>query len=97
MRYREEGRGHWLRLRHRLRRCADPTQCALICTSVSVLRNPDAWHDKEAKAPHYFISKPVSANGALKEMVSTRLKAAWPKVVEGMDATADSFYSSQGA
>lgn len=64
---------------------------------MSVLRNPDAWHDKEAKAPHYFISKPVSANGALKEMVSTRLKAAWPKVVEGMDATADSFYSSQGA
>ena len=63
---------------------------------MTVLRNPAAWHDKDTKTPHYLISKPVPSHQALREKVSAKVKAAWPNVFEGMDATADSFYSSQG-
>ena len=62
---------------------------------MSVLRNPDHWHG-DAAAQRYFVSRPVAAHKGLLERVRDKLREAWPNVYEGMDATADSFYSSQG-
>ena len=58
-------------------------------------RNADAFED--AKQSPYIFSSPVPANLCLSELIiEEALKKLGPEnVVEGMNATADSFYSSQ--
>lgn len=63
---------------------------------VSVLRNPDAFRSGDSSLPRYLISKPVAAHKNLHDAVFSKVKNTWQSVYEGMDATADSFYSSQG-
>jgi len=67
--------------------------------AVSIRRNPDAFRavggDKEKP---YIISKPVTANAELSKSLLEHMRKALgeQRVFEGMDAMADSFYSSQG-
>jgi uridine phosphorylase len=73
-------------------------------SSVAVIRNVDYdfVNNRGFSKPPYFISKSVSADPALHAHVSEVLKATkpstWrPEVLSGVtNASADSFYSSQG-
>jgi uridine phosphorylase len=80
--------------------------------SVAILRNPDVFAEAEGDArpalggmgdehAPYHLTKPVMGDKALGEALVKELRAAAErdgstKVVEGMNASACSFYSSQG-
>lgn len=77
--------------------------------SVFVRRNPDAFHDLDhhydansnsgngSIAP-YMISRPVVADEQLATLIKQQasLRVGTHNVVSGLNATADSFYASQG-
>ncbi|KAI9205002.1 nucleoside phosphorylase domain-containing protein [Polychytrium aggregatum] len=65
--------------------------------SVLIQRDVDAFSGAQADVP-YRISKPVPADPLLSQLVanSMRKRIGSQNVVECMNATADSFYSSQG-
>jgi len=79
-------------------------------TSVLVRRNPD--HFLNPQTPAYEISLPVGADTALTDLLHAKLldssksvavpdpsgttRSVWSTVVKGANASADSFYSSQG-
>jgi len=74
-------------------------------TSILIRRNPDHWADEanglegnKASSPApYDISRPVSADQQLSDLLFEQLESGLGSiVVRGMNATADSFYSSQG-
>jgi hypothetical protein len=59
-------------------------------------RDPDAWTFKDGR-PCYVKSAPVPADAELSALLveACRGQLGQRRVVEGLDATADSFYSSQ--
>eukprot|EP01112_Ceratiomyxa_fruticulosa_P008369 TRINITY_DN216_c0_g1_i1.p1 TRINITY_DN216_c0_g1~~TRINITY_DN216_c0_g1_i1.p1 ORF type:complete len:297 (+),score=60.55 TRINITY_DN216_c0_g1_i1:128-1018(+) len=61
--------------------------------AVLIRRNVDNWID--STEPPYFFSKPVSSDKELSKLLLSHLKSPYG-VVSGLNATADSFYSSQG-
>eukprot|EP01094_Clydonella_sp_ATCC50884_P004396 TRINITY_DN13420_c0_g1_i1.p1 TRINITY_DN13420_c0_g1~~TRINITY_DN13420_c0_g1_i1.p1 ORF type:complete len:342 (+),score=100.94 TRINITY_DN13420_c0_g1_i1:49-1074(+) len=67
--------------------------------SVMIQRNPDAFGEDAHGEVAYRISRPVPADGALSALIHDNMCKALgdpSRVVAGMNATADSFYSSQG-
>lgn len=67
--------------------------------SISVLRDPDAFDvDQQEKIPCYRMSKPIKPDTELSSKLVDCLNETVTsgQVLEGMNATADSFYSSQG-
>jgi uridine phosphorylase len=67
--------------------------------SISIVRDPDAFDGDEGEdLPRYRISKPIKAHSDVVESLNRhfleRLDAASVNI--GLNATADSFYSSQG-
>ena len=65
------------------------------CCMVS--RNPDYFHSNPGECDPYFISSPVKSSKVLTETLYSQLESIpGVTVVKGMNATADSFYSSQG-
>mmetsp|Transcript_1527 Transcript_1527/g.3721 ORF Transcript_1527/g.3721 Transcript_1527/m.3721 type:complete len:408 (-) Transcript_1527:162-1385(-) len=79
--------------------------------SVFVTRNPDAFDMPGAQegtvslieesidmvaTPHYLISRPVPASKSASALLVDKLAAAGLSVFTGLNATACSFYSSQG-
>lgn len=60
-------------------------------------RDPDAWTFDDGR-PHYTVSAPVPADPQLVQLLVAACTehGGADSVVEGLDATADSFYSSQG-
>lgn len=71
--------------------------CIAELGSVFIRRNPDAFAEGASEDP-YVVSKPVAADKELSALVHERLaaKIGEARVVAGLNATADSFYSSQG-
>ncbi|KAI8872218.1 hypothetical protein GQ42DRAFT_161475 [Ramicandelaber brevisporus] len=80
---------------------------AVADSAVAISRNFDAFTADAAAAaaePPYLISKPVAADAGLTASLKANIEAAIAhqagaldsKVVVGLNATADSFYSSQG-
>lgn len=66
-------------------------------SSLLYRRNPDAWSDPEAALDPYSFTLPVASDP---ELVSSLAREAGGimghgNVVRGLNATADSFYSSQ--
>eukprot|EP01111_Echinosteliopsis_oligospora_P010075 TRINITY_DN3073_c0_g1_i2.p1 TRINITY_DN3073_c0_g1~~TRINITY_DN3073_c0_g1_i2.p1 ORF type:complete len:310 (+),score=73.18 TRINITY_DN3073_c0_g1_i2:51-932(+) len=71
--------------------------------SVLIRRNPDHWYtssnpdEKLADVASYEISKPVPADRVFADLIFTKMTDRLGNcVVRGVNATADSFYSSQG-
>lgn len=66
--------------------------------SVYVSRNPDAFAGGEGgSTPAYTIARPVAPDPRLCAHVCVALRAALgDRVVEGLNASADSFYAAQG-
>jgi len=69
------------------------------CTMI--IRNPDAWTEdnkSENGIDYYRFCKPVNPNKLLTEQLVSNLQKFVPDrlIVEGLNATADTFYSSQG-
>ena len=65
--------------------------------AVLVRRNPDAYGDKSV--PKYFVSKPALPDADLSALLEREMAAALDNestVVGAMNASADSFYASQG-
>ncbi|KAF6266147.1 nucleoside phosphorylase domain-containing protein [Scenedesmus sp. NREL 46B-D3] len=60
-------------------------------------RDPDAWTFEDGR-PYYTVSAPVPADPQLVQLLvaACNQHGGASGVVEGLDATADSFYSSQG-
>lgn len=60
-------------------------------------RDPDAWTFEDDR-PHYTTSAPVPADPQLRDLlVAAAAQQVGPEgVIQGLNATADSFYSSQG-
>lgn len=60
-------------------------------------RDPDAWTYADGR-PYFTVSAPVAADPELRDLlVSAAAEQVGPDaVVQGLNATADSFYSSQG-
>lgn len=65
--------------------------------AVCVRRDPDAWTHADGRA-HYTVSSPVPASPQLvQQLLAACSDQVGPDlVVQGLNATADSFYSSQG-
>jgi len=74
--------------------------CVVLNTpgSVAVRRNYDAFGQGETSADPYMISQPVLPDPKVAASVCERLTAALgdSRVVEGLNLSCDSFYSSQG-
>jgi len=67
--------------------------------SVAIQRNPDAFVPGVSDEAAYRITNPVESDNELSLLIQRNLNAALgatTQVVTGMNATADSFYSSQG-
>lgn len=64
-------------------------------SAVFVRRNPDGFR-KDSKEQCYTFSKPVSSNQDLSKLLKQKIEDKKVPVYEGLGATADSFYSSQG-
>ncbi len=64
--------------------------------AVCVRRDPDAYTRADGR-PHYIVSAPVRPDEELSALVvaAAREAAGGSAVLEGLNATADSFYSSQ--
>ena len=78
-----------------------PPACICVSTlgSINVTRNPDAFAPGAiAEAPEYWLSLPVPAHAELSMLLteSLREEVGEGSVIGGMNATCDSFYSSQG-
>lgn len=60
-------------------------------------RDPDAWTHGDGR-PQYAVSSPVPANPQLVRLLADACaqQVGAELVVQGLNATADSFYSSQG-
>ena len=71
--------------------------CVSTLGSINVTRNPDAFAPGAA-APEYWLSLPVLAHAELSLLLTESLREGVGEgsVVGGMNATCDSFYSSQG-
>jgi len=72
-------------------------------SAVLVTRNVDAFQDESKKKEenkkaldYYDVSKPISSDATLTKLIAANIGRTDIKVCEGMDATADSFYGSQG-
>lgn len=65
--------------------------------AVCIRRDPDAWTLDDGR-PRYPVSAPVPPDPVLTSLLADacRREAGADKVVCGLDATADSFYGSQG-
>mmetsp|Transcript_11383 Transcript_11383/g.24464 ORF Transcript_11383/g.24464 Transcript_11383/m.24464 type:complete len:371 (-) Transcript_11383:889-2001(-) len=65
--------------------------------SISIRRNPDAWTLGNGHAP-YILSHPVPPDADMAALLVEEAAAAVgaENVVQGVNASADSFYSSQG-
>lgn len=65
-----------------------------------IQRNTDAFRkaNQAKNLPHYLISDPVAASPQLTQLLVQNLSAivGTENVVQGLNATGDSFYSSQG-
>ena len=73
--------------------------CVSTLGSINVTRNPDAFAPGAlAEAPEYWLSLPVPAHAELSMLLteSLREEVGEGSVIGGMNATCDSFYSSQG-
>lgn len=66
--------------------------------AVLVRREPDAFRKNAKNGKHYSISQPVESDLQLSELTYEHLKKGWgeQRTFKAMNATADSFYSSQG-
>jgi len=67
--------------------------------SILVRRDPDSFlPESEGKLPYYAFSKPILPDAKLSKILCEKMKSnlTSSSVVEGLNATADSFYSSQG-
>eukprot|EP01132_Coremiostelium_polycephalum_P002165 gene2165-2665_t len=74
---------------------------AVASDALLVRRNPDHWHpesDHSNLPKPYDISLPYSGDRDLVSILESEIRQTIPerKVVVGINATADSFYSSQG-
>ncbi|GAX77180.1 hypothetical protein CEUSTIGMA_g4626.t1 [Chlamydomonas eustigma] len=75
-------------------------QLIIAHSSINIRRNPDAWSDLSTASmlPAYMFTLPVQADPhivrLLAEEASSTMGAS--NVISGLNATADSFYSSQG-
>eukprot|EP00879_Flechtneria_rotunda_P020628 GHRR01021707.1.p1 GENE.GHRR01021707.1~~GHRR01021707.1.p1 ORF type:complete len:312 (+),score=96.98 GHRR01021707.1:257-1192(+) len=65
--------------------------------AICIRRDPDAWTYRDGR-PHYTVSAPVPADTQLAQLVveAATEQVGVQAVVQGLNATADSFYSSQG-
>lgn len=65
--------------------------------AVCVRRDPDAWTHADGRR-HYMVSSPVPASSQLvQQLLAACTAQVGPDlVIQGLNATADSFYSSQG-
>jgi len=68
--------------------------------SVNILRNPDAFDpsNTDGKIPYYTVSKLVQSDKDLTETLVSTLQQSVKsgQVIQGLNATADTFYSTQG-
>ena len=69
-------------------------------SAVNIKRNPDAWSSQggaEDVVPPYLFTLPVRADQELVALLAGQAEPLLGKdnVVQGLNATADSFYSSQ--
>jgi len=88
----------------RLGTCGTPDDSVTIGTiavaangSLFVQRNPDAWTDPNSSSHYYTFSKVVLPDKHLSDqLISNLTETVQGKVIPGLNATADSFYSSQG-
>jgi len=66
--------------------------------STFILRNPDAFGSQSPDISPYFFCKPISSDQELSASLSANLKLSVrsSSIVEGMNASADTFYASQG-
>jgi len=64
--------------------------------SVLVRRDPDAWDPEFPTRDPYAISRPVPSNSYLGERLAANIRELGGDVATGLNASADSFYSSQG-
>lgn len=72
----------------------EPGDIAVQSSAVLVRRNSDGFR-KGSKEPTYTLSNPVSADEKLTKLLKENISKT-SKTFEGLGATADSFYSSQG-
>lgn len=65
--------------------------------AVCIRRDPDAWTHGDGR-PRYTVSAPVAADPVLRQLLveACEQQVGAEGVVQGLNATADSFYSSQG-
>ena len=71
----------------------------LASASVMCRRNEDAWAPGSTEPPYAVSRQPVTGDAALRQLLHKRLAGAVdPKhaLAEGLNCTADSFYSTQG-
>jgi len=74
---------------------------AIAEESVLIRRNPDYWTKRGDLTSGYDVSLPVPADKELFENLKNQFQTSFPetpkrKVISGLNASADSFYSSQG-
>ncbi|EGC35231.1 hypothetical protein DICPUDRAFT_79031 [Dictyostelium purpureum] len=72
---------------------------AVASQAVLIRRNPDFWHqDKHSDCKNYDISLPVDGDKELVQTLTNEFRSTFTdrETVVGINATADSFYSSQG-
>ncbi|EAL66789.1 uridine phosphorylase [Dictyostelium discoideum AX4] len=75
---------------------------AIAESSILIRRNPDFWHSDnnkdQTKCKPYDISKPVAGDKELIDLLKNDFESIFKdrKTVVGINASADSFYSSQG-
>lgn len=90
----------------RLGTCGTPTSNIKVGTisvaspgSICIRRDPDAFHESnKGKIPYYSFSKIIPSDSQLSDSLSKNLQKNIHSglVTTGLNATADSFYSSQG-
>lgn len=68
----------------------------VVDTSILVRRNVDAMLEEKSDQPYYLISKPCEASKDLTDVLKRSMEDAGVVVNSGINATADSFYCSQG-
>lgn len=72
---------------------------AVATASIFIRRDSDAWFDNvDGQKRYYALSKPIPADPAVCDLLISNLKkhVNGGKIEPGLNATADSFYSSQG-
>lgn len=69
---------------------------AVAQDAIAVLRNPDAFRKNATASVRYWISEPVQANAIMTSKMSQLLQQQNASIHVGTNASADSFYASQG-